>query len=279
MSNIYYAKFNVNEDIFNIYKNYKKLSDILEYVLLNMDSKNSYRDEKEKTKYKFYRLNKDFEKNIIFGWLLKIYDEENFNIFDESYEKLDDVTLKKVSYAIPFSFNLNTEIIAFVPKQKFGYKNFIDKFKLLFENNLPEVGYVNITMLVDKKSVEQKFIDIDKMNLFTAVIVPPNGSEDILDEMDEIIDELQEANVKEYRHELKSDVRDPINKNSKIVRVLREVSEYGAGYFYAKGKNKLNNWVEINTKKDKKLFLKDSIDIQKRDSPIEVMYQSEKLDN
>ncbi|MGM7786638.1 hypothetical protein ACS7WQ_05045 [Staphylococcus felis] len=62
MSNIYYAKFNVNEDIFNIYKNYKKLSDILEYVLLNMDSKNSYRDEKEKTKYKFYRLNKDFEK-------------------------------------------------------------------------------------------------------------------------------------------------------------------------------------------------------------------------
>ena len=105
---------------------------------------------KTNVKYRFYRINKDF-KNIIFGWLLKIYDEENFNIFDEGYEKLDDITLKKVSYAIPFSFNLTTEVIAFVPKQKFGYRNFINIFKILFENNLPEVGYVNITMLVDKK--------------------------------------------------------------------------------------------------------------------------------
>ncbi|EPC8883210.1 hypothetical protein ACOKLU_002605 [Staphylococcus aureus] len=62
MSNIYYAKFNVNEDIFKIYKNHKKLSDILEYVLLNMDSKNSYRDEKTNVKYRFYRISKDFKK-------------------------------------------------------------------------------------------------------------------------------------------------------------------------------------------------------------------------
>lgn len=278
MSNIYYAKFNVNEDIFKIYKNYKKLSDILEYVLLNMDSKNSYRDEKTNVKYRFYKINKDFEKNIIFGWLLKIYDEENFNIFDEGYEKLDDITLKKVSYAIPFSFNLTTEVIAFVPKQKFGYRNFINIFKILFENNLPEVGYVNITMLVDKKSAESKFMEIDKMNVFTAVIVPPNGSEDILDDMDELIDELQEANIKEYKHELKSDVRDPIKKTSKIVSVLRQVAEYGAGYYYAKGKNASDSWIEINTKKDKKLFLKEPIDNNKRDSPIEVMYQSERIE-
>lgn len=278
MSNIYYAKFNVNEDIFKIYKNHKKLSDILEYVLLNMDSKNSYRDEKTNVKYRFYRINKDFKKNIIFGWLLKIYDEENFNIFDEGYEKLDDITLKKVSYAIPFSFNLTTEVIAFVPKQKFGYRNFINIFKILFENNLPEVGYVNITMMVDKKSAEAKFMEIDKMNVFTAAIVPPNGSEDILDDMDEIIDKLQEANIKEYKHELKSDVRDPIKKTSKIVSVLRQVAEYGAGYYYAKGKNASDSWIEINTKKDKKLFLKEPIDNNKRDSPIEVMYQSERIE-
>lgn len=210
--------------------------------------------------------------------MLKIYDEENFNIFDEGYEKLDDITLKKVSYAIPFSFNLTTEVIAFVPKQKFGYRNFINIFKILFENNLPEVGYVNITMMVDKKSAEAKFMEIDKMNVFTAAIVPPNGSEDILDDMDEIIDELQEANIKEYKHELKSDVRDPIKKTSKIVSVLRQVAEYGAGYYYAKGKNASDSWIEINTKKDKKLFLKEPIDNNKRDSPIEVMYQSERIE-
>ena len=55
------------------------------------------------------------------------------------------------------------------------------------------------------------------MNVFTAAIVPPNGSEDILDDMDEIIDELQEANIKEYKHELKSDVRDPIKKLLKLL--------------------------------------------------------------
>src|SRR5699024_11321012 len=85
----------------------------------------------------------------------------------------------------------------------------------------------NITIMVDKKSAEAKFMEIDKMNVFTAAIVPPNGSEDILDDMDEIIDELQEANIKEYKHELKSDVRDPIKKTSKIVSVLRQVAEYG----------------------------------------------------
>ena len=69
MSNIYYAKFNVNEDIFKIYKNHKKLSDILEYVLLNMDSKNSYRDEKTNVKYRFYRINKDFKKKY-YIWLV-----------------------------------------------------------------------------------------------------------------------------------------------------------------------------------------------------------------
>ena len=66
MSNIYYAKFNVNEDIFKIYK-ITKLSDILEYVLLNMDSKIVI-EMKTNVKYRFYRINKDFKKYYI--WLV-----------------------------------------------------------------------------------------------------------------------------------------------------------------------------------------------------------------
>lgn len=40
-------------------------------------------------------------------------------------------------------------------------------------------------------------------------------------------------------------------KTSKIVSILRQVAEYGAGYYYAKGKNASDSWIEINTKKIK----------------------------
>ncbi len=278
MANIYQAKFNINEDIFNVYKGYKDIRDILHYILLNMDSKKYIKDKKNSTKYRFYRLNRDYERNIIFGWVLKIYDEENFNIYIEKAEQLNDVTLKQVSYSIPFSFNLNNKIISFVPKQKFGYKEFINIFKQLFESELPEVGYVNINMKVDEESANQRFSELERMNLFTAVIVPPNGSQDILDDVDGLIDELESGNIKEYRHELKSDIRDPIIKNSKIVMNLRKLAHYGAGYYIAKGKDKNEEWQEINSKKDKNLFVKKHITDSKKDSPVEVMYISENLD-
>lgn len=81
MANIYQAKFNINEEILNVYKGELKLKDLLEKVLLNMNSSMSIRE--NNTKYCFYRLTKDYKRNIIFGWVLKIYDEESFNTFDE----------------------------------------------------------------------------------------------------------------------------------------------------------------------------------------------------
>ena len=72
---------------------------------------------------------------------MKIYDEENFNIFDEGYEKLDDITLKKVSYAIPFSFNLTTEVIAFVPKQ-----NLVIEILLTYLKYYLKIIYLKLVM-------------------------------------------------------------------------------------------------------------------------------------
>lgn len=190
---------------------------------------------------------------------------------------MDDITLKKVSYAVPFSFNLNSEIISFVTKQKFGYKQFIRIIKELFELNLPEIGYVNITMKVDEKSATEKYNQIDRMNQFIAVIVPPNGADDLLDDMDGLIDDLVNGNVKEYRHELKSDLRDPLKKHSKIVNTLRKIADYGAGYYTAKGKDKNDKLIEVNTRTDKDLFVKMPINDNKKDSPIEVMYISEEI--
>lgn len=278
MANIYQAKFNINEDIIKVYKKEKNLSNILYSILLDLDSKKYIFDKKNKIKYRFYKLNKDYERNIIFGWILKIYGEEKFNIYIEDGEELDDIKLKEVSYSVPFSFNLNTEIISFVPKQNFGFRQFINIFKELFESELPEVGYVDIQMKVDEVTADEKFNKITSMNKFVAVIVPPNGSEDILDEVDELIDELVDGNIKEYRHELKSDVRDPIKKESKIVRNLRKIAHYGSGYYFATGKDKNDEWLEINSRKDKELFIKKPIHENKKDSPVEVMYISENLE-
>ena len=60
--------------IFLKYIKSQKLSDILEYVLLNMDSKIVIEMKKPTLNIDFIESIKIL-KNIIFGWLLKIYDE------------------------------------------------------------------------------------------------------------------------------------------------------------------------------------------------------------
>lgn len=282
MAKIYYAKLNINEKIGEVYSNRLNLQQLLLKLYDNVTNDVEIKDEKSDIRYKFVNLNKDEKNNTIFGFLSRIHSKHIVDIYDEKENDLEDHELKNYSESVAFSFNVQKEIISFVPNQNFRKEKFIEIFKKMLEKSYENMGYINITLLVDKEKFETKFKSITKLGRFSVVLVPPNDANDIFakmnDEVNEIVDFIKESNAKYYKQELASDVRNPIKKDSNFVKTLKLLANSGYGYVQVYGRDSENHNVKINTKEDTEMHKVTEINDSFKKSPFEIMTIVEKID-
>ena len=95
MAQMYFSKFNINSEIYEVYKDEGLKDKILKNVFDAMDEQRVYEetdrstDEEDKTvTYKFCDLEKDETKMSITGRLVKIFQAEL-----QSYDKKNDITI------------------------------------------------------------------------------------------------------------------------------------------------------------------------------------------
>lgn len=193
MSIMYLAKVNVNSKIFEVYENEFKIKNILNEVYEKLDNSKEYEEETKvdytdalgnessyirKSKYTFVELDRDDNKKIITGKLVR-----NFNRRTEEIENdKTEVSYTDEAVSIYFYFDVKNELITFNSRQAFGYNQFTNAFNELLNKTIPGYGF-EIFLQKDEDVLQEKLKSFKRINKITAVVIPPNSNTKELEEL------------------------------------------------------------------------------------------------
>ncbi|MDS3898443.1 hypothetical protein [Staphylococcus hominis] len=270
MANIYIAKLNVNEKIYEVYKNEIQLSKLLKNLYYNLDDKKILENEFNEVRYKIVDIEKDPENFIISGRFLRIFKSQTQDFYDSDKDTVVEKALGDKAEYVPFTFYVKREIIAFVPKQTFTRKQFLKIFKEFITYSYPEIGEVDLQIKYDNASIDKKFKKIKVLKKVDVVIVPPNGDEDLWEGLKNVEKDLKETEAKKMSFSLEATKKKPLKKTSNLVQGFLKFVKNQYGELEAIGYDAKNNEVNIDTINDEKLIEKYKISESEKNSPNEI---------
>lgn len=270
MANIYIAKLNVNEKIYEVYKDEIQLSKLLKNLYYNLDDKKILENEFNEVRYKIVDIEKDPENFIISGRFLRIFKSQTQDFYDSDKDTVVEKALGDKAEYVPFTFYVKREIIAFVPKQTFTRKQFLKIFKEFITYSYPEIGEVDLQIKYDNASIDKKFKKIKVLKKVEVVIVPPNGDEDLWEGLKNVEKDLKETEAKKMSFSLEATKKKPLKKTSNLVQGFLKFVKNQYGELEAIGYDAKNNEVNIDTINDEKLIEKYKISESEKNSPNEI---------
>lgn len=266
---VYFAKFNINEKIYEVYKKEGMLNELLNTVFREMNTDIELVEVKKNktTNYKFIQLDKNSDEFIVNGRLVAYAPGTHVSYDSEKDDVIETKDNKKASY-VTFSFDTRKEIIGFVPKQSFGRKQFIERFTELIEKTVPEVGEVEIILENDKQLINEKLNVLSHINEIVVDLIPPNNDKDLFKTLYGINpEELDETGGNKFTFIIKGSVSKGINKSSKYIKKLINGVIMGYGRIVAKGRNTSGEPDHINSE-EQALYTKGIENINKDNIPM-----------
>lgn len=245
MAQMYFAKFNINSEIFDVYDDDGLKETILDSVFNKMNDKYQYIEKSgtdKETRYKFCTLEKNIEKFFIAGRLVKIF-KGDFSTYNKEKDDIDTYYYDNSASGITFYFDLKREEIAFTARNNFGRKEFAEKFTLLVEGCVEEYEFeVVLETNIDK--LKERIKEFAHVSQVTAIIIPPNNDKKAFKRLyGATAKDIKEANATKYTQVLNA----PATKNSSGINTESDFMErmlYGVELGYATlsvtGKNENN---------------------------------------
>lgn len=248
MAQMYFSKFNINSEIYEVYKDEGLKDKILKNVFDAMDEQRVYEetdrstDEEDKTvTYKFCDLEKDETKMSITGRLVKIFQAEL-----QSYDKKNDTVRTRnaddCAASATFYFDLKNEEIAFITRTTIGYKQFNNYFKLLIDSYFSDFTF-EIFLENNVGELKKKLYAMDRIISVESVIIPPNANHsDFANIFGPTQEEFKESGATKVisRIEVPTKGKKKINiKSSYFNRIFFAISK-GYATLVAKGRNHNN---------------------------------------
>ncbi len=268
MSTIYFAKFNINEKIYEVYDGKENLDELLTKVFLGMktDVELSEIRRKKDVNFKFITLDKDAEKFTVNGRLVAYAPGVHVSYDEEKDDVVETKDSKKATY-VTFYFDVRREAIGFVPKNDFGRKMFIERFKMLIENLVPEVGEVELVLEKDSQILDEKLQLINHVDEISIDLIPPNNDKELFESLFGInSDDLADTGGSKYSFKIKGTTKKGLNLASTFVKNLVNGVIVGYGTLFARGKNTSGDPIQVNSE-EQALYTKGIIDINKDNIP------------
>lgn len=179
MAQIYFSKFNINSEIYDVYNCVDLKEKILNDVFDKMDENKKYienttDEEGKEIIYKFCDLKKYRSKKSICGRLVKIFEGE-IQRYDPSKDTVTTNNTDNCAASSTFYFDFLNEEIAFITRNTLGYKQFNYYFKMLIEQYFTNYSFElflenNVGELKEKLHALKRIISIE------TTIIPPNAS-------------------------------------------------------------------------------------------------------
>ena len=273
MALIYYAKLNLNSDIFKT-KQYdgkidlkKELEDLYnninddqeyEYILPAYKSNRTGSIVANKDTYNFSELKKVKNND---EWYITGSIVRRFPYYSEAYDSKKKVS-RKVKYednssSIKFYFDVKNEIIAFCTKKNFGQNQFIRAFQNLI-NLCNEKREFCVYMIIDSSPIKEKIKKAKHITYIKSTLVAANVNEEHIQALqNKNNQEMQEANVEKKTNILQVSKRSStgMNLNSQLAKKelndnTYEMYERGYGHLQIEGEWEDGSKFNFDSKKD-----------------------------
>lgn len=228
MAYLYFAKLNVNNDIFRVYKGEEDIERILNKLILNINNNDRITLTKGKGDIKFITLTSDIEKRFVSGRLIRIF-EDDIQMYNSETDNLEDLPQDKLARHSTFYFDVQHELIAFTVGRYFTPKQFCAFFELLI-NKCTEEGTFNVTLMKDEDSFDEKVKKFSKIVSVTFRIVPKNPCGEEFDEWyaNPSSVESMEANKVEITYTANKNNKQGLNFNNDYIKNI--FKGLGLGY-------------------------------------------------
>lgn len=247
MPRVYFAKFNFNEEIYEIYSDENRRQQLLFKLYDGINNDVELRD--SDGTFKFISLDKNPDNYVVNGRIVLYapgvhtsYDDKD----DDVIERIDD----KMAQYVTFSFDVEREIIGFVPKRDFGRKQFIDKLTQLIEKCC-DVGEVKIFLETDLKQLQERLKVFSFVKEVNLKVIPPNGDrDDFAALMGSNAEQIKNTNATKFQMNFMGTAKKGINIGAAYIQKWIGAITRGYGEMVVTGKNQSKEDVTINSNDD-----------------------------
>ena len=277
MATMYYAKINVNKEIYDVYSEKTTVQKILdklyssdwqkEKLLVATKEKDDNGKPLNET-IKFISIDKKPDQNILVGRMAKIFQDE-LALYNEDLDDIQDLPTKSLTRSIPFFFDVKNEIVAFIPKQQFSKELFIRCFETLI-NKLYGDEMFKVFLKQNMGHFEKKLKFLSSIRSIEVVLIPPNTSKSDFDALfADNAEEIQETQSTKFEQKYSAPYdKDGLNIKAKLFqRIIRGI-EKGYGIMKVYGVTSDGKSRHINS--DINAPYKTQVDNRHRDSLVEV---------
>lgn len=244
MSKIFFAKMNINEDIYEVYNNKKSLNNLLQSIYLNVNTKTVIYDEKG-GRFKFFDIDKFEDNSIIHGRLGYIKKGVHSSYDPEKDTAIDTPDENKIEY-ITFYFDVYKEMLAFTVTPSLTKK----KVLKYFEDLIKKESDIGVIFMLESDITELK-MQLKKVKVLSKVtlnLVPPNGDKNQFANLFSLTAEkVGEAGATLIKQEYSNRSKEGLKKDSNLIEDATTgiALGYAEGVFH--GKNEQGEKVEIHT--------------------------------
>jgi hypothetical protein len=243
--NVYFAKFNINEQIYNVYAEKGLMNKLLLKIYEGLNTRVQLKD--SDGTYKFITLDKNPDTLVVNGRVV-LYAPGTHVSYDPEKDDITEREDDKMATYITFSFDIKREIIGFVPKRNFGRNQFINKFKDLVEA-CTDIGDVEIILEKDIGLLQEKLEAFEHVKEVNVSLIPPNDDEELFNRLfSTTSEEIKGTHATKFRINLTGTVRRGINIFSGYIQKLVTAVGLGYGDILVVGKNRTGE--ELTVKSD-----------------------------
>lgn len=209
---MYFAKVNVNEKIFEVYKNPKLLDNILLKLVSRLNSDVVLDLPKNSGQIKFITLGKN-EDGTVYGRLVKVF-KDDIQIYSPEKDDVEDLSTDKMARSATFFFDIRKEVVAFTTGRYFGHKQFCEFFQLLLNACMgEEAAAFKVFLIKDKNEFTERLKYFNKITRINITIVPKNPGREAFQAMFANPEAVESTNAKSFEQTFQANGRSDIGLN------------------------------------------------------------------
>lgn len=277
MSKIYFAKVNINEQIYKVYNDEISLDSLLSDVYRNIENQTILSDkefdsyikaieEKEikdvdfdqqelsnpelsnTGRYKFFDISKsNTAEKIISGRLGYIKPGTHSSYDPEEDTVIEEFDENKIDY-ITFYFDVDNEIIAFTNSR--GLRN--NRILRVISALIRKATGIGLELYLEKNVIDFKkgVGEVDTLKKIEVDLIPPNNNDEEFEDLFNVTGErVKESEAEEIKQQYSTKKKKGLNKRSKLVQKI--IIGVGLSYANAKfsGFDKQDEIISVDSRK------------------------------
>lgn len=250
---MFFAKINVNSDIYKLYDNPDILDGILDKIIININQDKSIVLNKEMDskndgdRIKFISIEKDIDKRYITGRIIRIY-KDDLESYDPNSDDIIKLPTGELARYATFYFDVRSELVAFTLGKYFGRNQFCSYLEFLLNEYVEDVSF-NVSLITDRAGLKEKIGRFKRISRIYVSLVTPNPNVEAFNRMFAANGQnLKDMNAHQYGQEFKASKKgEGLKEDTAFINILVDGVSDGYGKMEVDGIDDSDEEIKVSS--------------------------------